>query len=197
MAKTDTALGLRSFGSWKVYKYEAHRFIEFMLTIGIITLLDTLSVRNAMVDYLEERLAHYVAKKRSRQTMETLLAALGKFEYAVNNYIELHGLDVPRMDTEALRLEFYARSRKLLLKSSRAFDNRAYPDPVRLIAAIRNGTYQLQASLQYEGGLRTEGVGAPSNRRLKNLLTSEGLHGIGTDPVTGKPMGIARPAGTR
>jgi integrase len=94
------------------------------------------------------------------------------------------------MDTEALRLEFYARSRKLLLKSSRAFDNRAYPDPVRLIAAIRNGTYQLQASLQYEGGLRTEGVGAPSNRRLKNLLTSEGLHGIGTDPVTGKSMGI-------
>ncbi|MSM38699.1 MAG: hypothetical protein GJT30_03630 [Geobacter sp.] len=189
-AKTDTAMGLRSFGSWKVYKYEGHRFIEFMRTIGIITLLDTLSVRNAMADYLEERLAHYVTKKRSRQTMETLLAALGKFEYAVNNYIELHGLDVPRMDTEVLRLEFYARSRKLLKKSSRVFDNRAYPDPVRLIEAIHDGTYQLQASLQYEGGLRTEGVGAPSNRRLKNPLTSEGLHGIGTDPVTGKPMGI-------
>lgn len=183
-------MGLRSFGSWKVYKYEGHRFIEFMRTIGIITLLDTLSVRNAMADYLEERLAHYVTKKRSRQTMETLLAALGKFEYAVNNYIELHGLDVPRMDTEVLRLEFYARSRKLLKKSSRVFDNRAYPDPVRLIEAIHDGTYQLQASLQYEGGLRTEGVGAPSNRRLKNPLTSEGLHGIGTDPVTGKPMGI-------
>jgi predicted DNA-binding transcriptional regulator AlpA len=142
-------------------------------------------------------LAHYVAKKRSRQTMETLLAALGKFEYAVNNYIELHGIEVPQLDTGALRLEFYARSRKLLRKSSRVFDNRAYPDPVRLIEAIHDGTYQLQASLQYEGGLRTEGVGAPSNRRLKNPLTSEGLHGIGTDPVTGKPMGIARPAGTR
>jgi len=66
--KTDTALGLRSFGSWKVYKYEAHRFVVFMLTIGIITLFDTLSVRNAMADYLEHMLAHYVEKKRSRQT---------------------------------------------------------------------------------------------------------------------------------
>jgi hypothetical protein len=56
-AKTDKPLGLRSFGSWKVYKYEAHRFAEFILALGMITLLDTLSVRNAMTEYLEERLA--------------------------------------------------------------------------------------------------------------------------------------------
>jgi hypothetical protein len=87
-------------------------------------------------------------------------------------------------------MKFYARSRKLLRKSSKLFDNRAYPDPVRLIAAISDGTFQLQASLQYEGGLRTEGVGAPSNRRLKNPLTCNGLHGIGTDPVTASPVGI-------
>jgi len=167
-AKTDTALGLRSFGSWKVYKYEAHRFVEFTLTSGIVSLLDTLSVRNAMGEYLELKLAHYVAKKRSRQTMETLLSALGKFEYAVNSYIEQHVLDVPPLDTEVLRFDLYARSRKILRKSSRVFANRAYPDPIRLIEAILDGTYQLQASLQYEGGLRAEGVGAPSNRRLKN-----------------------------
>lgn len=75
-------------------------------------------------------------------------------------------------------------------KSSRVFDNRAYPDPCRLIEAIHSATYQLQASLQYEGGLRAEGVGAPSNRRVKNPLTREGLHGIGFDPVTGAPTGI-------
>lgn len=188
--KTDTSLDLRSFGSWKVYKYEAHRFAEFMIAIGIITLLDTLSVQNAMAEYLEDRLAHYVARKRSRQTMETLLSALGKFEYAVNRFIEQHGLEVPPLDTESLRREFYLRSRKLLRKSSKVFANRAYPDPVRLIKAIHDGTYQLQASLQYEGGLRAEGVGAPSNRRVKNPLTSEGLHGNGSDPVTGASMGI-------
>lgn len=143
-----------------------------------------------MEDYLQEKLIYYVERKRSRQTMESLLAAMGKFEYAVNHYIVLHGIDAPPLDTEVLRLEFYARSRKLLSKSSKLFDNRAYPDPVRLIAAISDGTFQLQASLQYEGGLRTEGVGAPSNRRLKNPLSLNGLRGIGNDPVTGNQVGI-------
>ena len=157
---------------------------------GRTSILDTLSVLDDMAEYLEERLAHYVEKKRSRQTMETILSALGKFEYAINHYIEIHTLDIPRLETEKLRMEFYARSRKLLRKSSKIFDNRAYPDPIRLIAAISDGAFQLQASLQYEGGLRTEGVGAPSNRRLKNPLTSKGLRGICTDPVTESPVGV-------
>lgn len=188
-AKADSALGIRSFGSWKVYKYEAHRFVEFMTGNGRISILDTASVHDDMVVYLEERLAHYVERKRSRQTMETILSALGKFEYAINHYIEIHALDILRLNTEPLRMAFYARGRKLLRKSSKLFDNRAYPDPLRLIAAISDGTFQLQASLQYEGGLRTEGVGAPSNRRLNNPLTSDGLRGIGKDPVTCQPVG--------
>jgi integrase len=188
--KADNAIGLRSFGSWKVYKYEVHRFVEFMLIRGLLTILDTLSVKAFMAVYLAERLAHYVEKKRSRQTMETILSALGKFEYALNHYIGEHGLAVPLLDTEQLRLDFYGRAKKALRKSSRLFSNRAYPDPVRLIGAIHDGTFQLQASLQYEGGLRAEGVGAPCNRRIKNPLTAEGLRGIGVDPVTGKPVGI-------
>lgn len=189
-AKAESALGIRSFGSWKVYKYEAHRFVEFMIGNGRASLLDTASVHNDMAAYLEERLTHYVEKKRSRQTMETILSALGKFEYAINHYIEIHTLEIPHLITEQLRMDFYARSRKLLRKSSKLFENRAYPDPLRLIAAISDGTFQLQASLQYEGGLRTEGVGAPSNRRLKNPLTSNGLRGISADPVTRSEVGI-------
>jgi hypothetical protein len=189
-AKSGNALGLRSFGSWKVYKYEVHRFADFMLIRGLLTILDTLSVKAFMAAYLAERLTHYVEGKRSRQTMETILSALGKFEYALNHYIGEHGLAVPLLDTEQLRLDFYARAKKALRKSSRLFSNRAYPDPVRLIGAIHDGTFQLQASLQYEGGLRAEGVGAPCNRRIKNPLTAEGLRGIGVDPVTGKPVGI-------
>ena len=188
--KMDTALGIRSFGSWEFYKDVVHGLVKFMDRKGRTSILDTLSVQNDMADYLEEKLTHYVEKKRSRQTIEAILSALGKFEYAINHYIEVHVPDVPRLDTEKLRMEFYARSRKLLRKSSKVFDNRAYPDPIRLIEVITNGTFQLQASLQYEGGLRTEGVGAPSNRRLKNPLTSEGLHGIDTDQVTGVAVGI-------
>ena len=188
-SKMETIHGIRSFGSWDRYKGLSHSFVNILERNGRTSILDTLSVHNDMAEYLEERLAHYVEKKRSRQTMETILSALGKFEYAINHYIEIHALDIPRLETEKLRMEFYAKSRKLLRKSSKLFDNRAYPDPLRLIEAITNGTFQLQASLQYEGGLRAEGVGAPSNRRLKNPLTRVGLRGIATDPVTCKPVG--------
>lgn len=164
--------------------------MKFMVGRGRVTILDAESVLSDMATYLEERLAHYIKKKRSRQTIETILSALGKFECAVNHHIERHIPEIPRLATEKLRMEFYDRSRKLLRKSSKLFSNRAYPDPIRLIAAISDGTFQLQASLQYEGGLRTEGVGAPSNRRLKNPLISDGLRGITVDPITGLPAGI-------
>jgi len=189
-SKIDCALAIRSFGTWRIYLREMHRFAQFMLGSGNSNILDTLSVQDCLYTYLEERLNHYVEKRRSRQTMETLLSASAKFEYALNHYIEVHALDVTRLNSEKLRLDYYAKSKKLLRKSSKVFDNRAYPDPIRLIEAISDGTLQLQASLQYEGGLRTEGVGAPSNRRLKNPLTRTGLHGISTDPVTGLPAGI-------
>jgi len=157
---------------------------------GRISLLDTVGVTEDMDAYLLEKLDHYILKKRSRQTMETLLSAMGKFQYAINYYIEEHGLDVVPLETENLCMEFYARSKAQLRKSSKVFGNRAYPDPIRLIESIADQTHQLQASLQYEGGLRAEGVGAPSNCRMKNPLTEKGLRGIVNDPVTGKLVGI-------
>lgn len=189
-SKTDSSHGIRSFGAWKIYRYEAHRFAQFLFQKGRTSILDTLSLGDDLAEYLEIKLVYYTEKRRSRQTMETLLSALGKFEYAINCYISLHSLEIPRLETEHLRKKFYAKSKKMLRKSSKIFDNRAYLDPIRLIAAIANKTFQLQASLQFEGGLRAEGVGAPSNRALKNPLTSHGLRGIGTDPVTGLPVGI-------
>jgi integrase len=142
-----------------------------------------------MREYLQEKLIYYVENERSRQTLETLIAALGKFEYALNNYIQQRSLDVIPLDTEKIRRDFYAKGKELLKISSRKFDSRSYPDPVLLIQNIEGGTFQLQACLQYEGGLRAQGVGAPRNQRLRNPLTRKGLHGIVPDPVTGKSVG--------
>lgn len=188
--KTDNVMGVRSFGAWKVYRYETHRFADCLPGKGQSSLLDTVSLQNNMAEYLNERLDLLVQRERSRQTMETTLSALGKFEYALNHYLTSHSLSIEPLKTKELRMEMYALSRKRLKKSSRLFANRAYPDPIRLITAIDAGLYQLQASLQYEGGLRTEGVGAPSNRRLRNPLGKQGLHGHGADPVTGATVGI-------
>ena len=189
-SKKDSTHGIRSFGVWNVYRYEAHRFAEFMLRKGRADILNIQYVLDDMADYLEKRLEFYDENKRSRQTFETTLSALGKFELAINNYVTTHRPGQPKLDTSQVRKEFYAKSKKLLKKSSKLFDNRAYPNPVGLIEAIAGGQYQLQASLQYEGGLRAEGVGAPSHKRLRNPLTEEGLRGIINDPVTGQPVGV-------
>jgi len=182
--------GIHSFGSWKVYRFEAHKFAQYMHDRGRESLLDSNAVTEDMAAYLTQKLDFYATSNRSRQTMETVLSALGKMGYAINCYIDRHGLQMAQLDIEKMRLEFYQQSRIKLPRSSKVFGNRAYPDPVRLIESIANPTFQLQASLQYEGGLRAEGVGAPSNRRLKNPLTAKGLRGRGKDPVTGNLVGI-------
>lgn len=189
-SKTDTTQGIRSFGSWKIYRYEAHRFVKFMLSKGRTSILNIQEIHFDMADYLAEQLDRLAANNGSRQTMKTILSALGKFEFAINHYTGIHIPGHPVLNTGEIRKEFYTKSKKILPKSNKTFENRAYPDPIALIEVIDGGTFQLQASLQYEGGLRAEGVGAPSNRRLKNPLTGKSLRGIVNDPVTGFLVGV-------
>ena len=189
-SKADSTSGVRSFGVWTVYRIESHKFADDMIRNGVLSILDAETVSAQMQAYLQRKLDYYISNRRSRQTMETVLSALGKLAYAINNYIKWRKLEVNLLDVEAIRMSFYAKSKQLLAKSSRGFNNRAFPDPLRLIAKLPTQTFQLQACLQYEGGMRTEGVGAPSNKKLKNPLTAAGLRGVGTDPVTGSEVGV-------
>jgi integrase len=187
--KLESPEGIRSSCTWFNYKPEWHDFADFLKQQGKNNLLDSESVRDGMSEYLLTKLDYCVFNKHSRQTFEKKLAALGKLQYAINTYIQIHSLDLTPLDVRSIRLKFYSQSKLLLNRSSRLYDNRAYPDPLLLISAIRKGTYRLQAALQFEGGLRAEGVGAPGHRRFKNPLTKESLRGTGPDPVTGQTVG--------
>lgn len=182
--------GVRSFGVWTVYRIESHKFADFMIENGVASILDAGIVSVQMEAYLQSKLDYYVSNRRSRQTIETVLSSMGKLAYAINNYIRWRKVEVEPLGVETIRKSFYAKSKQLLPKSSRVFSNRAFPDPLRLIEKLPNQTFQLQACLQYEGGMRAEGVGAPSNSKLKNPLTADGLRGISSDPVTGAEIGI-------
>jgi hypothetical protein len=105
--------------------------------------------------------------------------------------MEDRGIQGEKLDLSEARQAYSELIHDKLDKSSRNFDNRAYPNPQNLINAITNSTHQLQAKLQYEGGCRAEGVGAPSNSH-PNPLTKENLGGIGKDSVTGKDIGILK-----
>ncbi len=189
-SKADSNSGVRSFGVWTVYRVESHKFADFMIANGIKSLLAADEVAVQMDAYLQHKLDYYVLNRKSRQTLETTLSALGKLAYAINNYAKWRKLAVEPLNVEEIRMGYYAKSKQLLPKSSRGFSNRAYPDPMRLIARLPNQTFQLQACLQYEGGMRAEGVGAPANKRLKNPLTASSLRGVASDPVTGAQVGV-------
>jgi len=190
MSKNDCEKGIRSFGTWEIYRCESHKLADHLMTHGCNNLLDTAVVSRITSDYLMERLAYYIEKRRSLQTLERMLAGISKLEYALNYYIAAHELSICPLDTNEFRKACVRDGKKQLRKSSKTFSNRAFPDPVLLIKNIQDPICQLQASLQYEGGLRCEGVGAPRNRRLKNPLTNQGLRGIVTDPVTGIYVGV-------
>lgn len=189
LSKVQSPVGIRSFGTWNSYRKKAHTFANRLLEKSVTSLCDTEKVAEEMESYLSDILAEYIARKRSRQSFETILSAFGKLEYAFNVYHDLYLSDIARLDIYALRMYFYDKARKHLPTTNAVYAYRAFPDPVSLITAIKDGTYQLQAALQYEGGVRAEGTGAPSNN-LRNPLTRESLIGVGPDPVTGQSAGI-------
>lgn len=185
---------IRSLGSWNVYRYEAHKFAEYLIIHNCHNILDTPLVKALMSDYLHKKFKEFHEKGLSRQTMETMLAALAKFEYALNTYIKKYKLSVPEIDAKEIRqcISKKTRDKKLgLSKTSREYFNRAYPDPNSLIDHIDNPIHRLQAMLQREGGLRAEGIGAPSSGH-HNPLTIDHLGGIVTDPITGEEVGLIK-----
>lgn len=189
-SKEQSPFGIRGFVTAEIYRIEVHRFVRNASFNGLTSILDNEEVLSCLTKYLDQLLDHCCAKRLSRKTLKKTLAALGKFEYSVNRYLSIHFPERAKLCISQLLQSYRDAAKKLLPKSSRTFSNRAYTDPIGLIKAIACPTFQLQACLQYEGGMRTEGVGAPSHRRLKNPLTEKGLLGIGIDPVTGAEIGI-------
>lgn len=155
---------------------------------GVNDLRDTASVQRAAARYLAWRLEVAITSAQSLQTQETRSAALAGFERAFNAFFAQRGLE-ERLNFAAARREYLALSRAYLGRG-RQYEagTRAYAAPERLVAAIDNETHRLQATLQYQGGLRAEGVGAPSGK-LGNPLTWDNMKGLANDPVTGELVG--------
>ncbi|HPR74438.1 MAG TPA: hypothetical protein PLX41_12355, partial [Bacteroidales bacterium] len=192
--KKMNPLGIRSLGSWKVYRYEVHRLADYLASRECMNILETPQVENLMAEYLDEIFIRFQKRRLSRQTLMTILAAFAKFEHALNTYIGIYRIPAVELDTQKIRqsISKIARNKQNgLLKSNSEYFNRAYPDPDSLISSIKNLAHKLQAMLQREGGFRAEGVGAPSSG-IPNPLTADQLGGIVTDPVTGEDIGLIK-----
>lgn len=109
------------------------------------------------------------------------VAALGKIGQMMTNFSKLHGHD--RKFNFTCRFDATREAVKDRI-SPDAWNGhgRAYENPAGLINAISNEKHRLMAEIQYHGGLRAEGVGAPREQHSKAALSLEKFKGIIVDP---------------
>lgn len=180
---------IRSLGTWRIYRQEAHAFAKFLQGKGVKDIRDAAAVSRVAAEYLASKLSAARTSGLSVQTQELRASALSAFQRAYNSFFSQRGLDI-RLDFANARKEYLALARLYLAPGRNyAEATRAYPRPEALIAAISNPVHQLQAKLQLQSGLRAEGSGAPS-AKLANPLSFDNLKGFARDPVTGECVGV-------
>ena len=127
----------------------------------------------------EERIGKHLAAS----TINVDVAFVGKLEKMLTNFSRMKGHEK----------EFSFPSRVTTTREAireginpNAWEGkgRSYERPLELIEAIRIEMHQIMAELQYYGGLRAEGVGAPRDKYSKAQVDLGNFMGIVLDPFT-------------
>jgi len=113
-----------------------------------------------------------------KQYLEKITSALGALERALERFTEEKGHAKAYDFSERLEVLHEAKEAGVLKDG---YHDRAYLHPERVIEHLQAPEHQLAAKLQHEGGPRLEGV---------SLIKEEQLRGHGTDPFTGREVGV-------
>ena len=125
--------------------------------------------------YIEYKIEYYPCK----QYLEKIISALGKLEIALNKYSK-DKYDNPIIYDFKIRQELLNNARDLKLVANN-YKNRTYLNPYLVIENLKNPNHQLAATIQLEGGARSEGV---------TLIKEEQLKGFKIDDITKQSVGI-------
>ena len=115
----------------------------------------------------------------SKQYLEKISAALGKLEIALKHFAKHIRNEIRKYDF-SIRQTLLDEARDLNYVVNN-YHNRAYNNPEALINALQNPLHQLAAKIQYEGGVRIEGVA---------LIKRDQLLGTKLDSITNLQKGI-------
>lgn len=164
--------GIHSLGTKANYIGKMEEFGRFAKETFGVKDLEKLDARH-VYDFLNDKIELGV----SLAHWNGYCAALAKMENALQAYSEKYdrGNDY-NFRAAITRLRPEARA-----ELPRFSGTRHYTDPSQLIATLKNEAHQLTACIQYESGLRVAGA---SN------ITPDQLRGLGTDPHTGKQVGV-------
>ena len=125
--------------------------------------------------YIEYKIEYYPSK----QYLEKITSALGKLEIALNRYSK-EKYQFPIIYDFKIRQELLNNARDLKLVANN-YHNRVYDNPLLIIQNLSNPKHQLAATIQLEGGARSEGV---------TLIKKEQLKAIKIDEITNKNVGV-------
>ncbi|MFW9627217.1 MAG: hypothetical protein ACMV1K_10805 [Sulfurospirillum sp.] len=125
--------------------------------------------------YMDYKIEYYPSK----QYLEKISAALGKLEIALKHFAKHIRNEIRKYDF-SIRQTLLDEARDLNYVVNN-YHNRAYNNPEALINALQNPLHQLAAKIQYEGGVRIEGVA---------LIKRDQLLGTKLDSITNLQKGI-------
>jgi integrase len=125
--------------------------------------------------YFEYKIEYYPSK----QYAEKLSSALGKLETALNKYAK-ENHENPTVYDFKIRQELLdnARDHKLVANN---YQNRVYDNPMDIIENLANNKHRLAATIQLQGGARSEGV---------TLIKAKQLKGYKVDDISKKEVGV-------
>ena len=127
--------------------------------------------------HIKEFIQSKIEKKVSLSMYQQYVAALYKFEMALNGYAQKHNTG-NAYDFKQQIQETKSSAYQTLIRNK---NERNYENPSTLIDHIKNDEHKLVAKIQYESGCR---VSECTHLSLKNLK------GLGNDPVTGEQKGV-------
>ena len=169
---------IHSDSTRSAYLKRFHTLVEYArLQFGIRTVFQL----------TDEMIQSWLEKKRigkvAASTLSGDVAALGKIGRMMTNFSKINGYD--REFDFACRFEAIREAaRDRVITDPWNGQGRAYDRPVELIRAIGSEKHQIMAEIQYYGGLRAEGVGAPREEHSRAALGRENFEGIVNDPFT-------------
>jgi integrase len=131
----------------------------------------------------DEHISAYMSYKieyyPSKQYLEKLSSALGKLELALRRYT-LAKYGTPKEYDFGIRQLHLDNAKKLKIVAN-GYHNRVYANPLLLIQNLSKYEHRLAATIQLEGGARSEAV---------TLIKHSQLKGYRADSITQKEIGV-------
>ena len=167
-------LCIASFKTMQSYKKVWDNFFNYLKEHFKVKNFELITSEHVK-SYIEYKIEYYPSK----QYLEKIISALGKLEIALNRYSK-DKYDNPITYDFKIRQELLNNARDLKLVANN-YHNRVYINPTLVIRNLKDINHQIAASIQLEGGARSEGV---------TLIKEEQLKGYKIDDITKQTVGI-------